>query len=200
MNNLNNLNDLRILIIADNPLARAGLSTILGDQPDCTIVGQVSTDGLSQLDVYDPDVVVWDMDQPHEIDYPLAALIDNETQASAIWAAGARGIFSRDIQPETLVAALHLIADGLVVIDPDLAGALFPSQDQPAELDEDLTTRELEVLHLLAEGHSNRAIAHRLDISDHTVKFHVNAIMTKLNAQSRTEAAVRAMLMGLINL
>ncbi|MBI1880571.1 MAG: response regulator transcription factor, partial [Chloroflexi bacterium] len=61
-----------------------------------------------------------------------------------------------------------------------------------------LTPRELEVLQLLAEGLPNKAIARRLDISDHTVKFHVNAILSKLSAQSRTDAVVRATRLGLI--
>jgi DNA-binding NarL/FixJ family response regulator len=63
---------------------------------------------------------------------------------------------------------------------------------------EELTPRELEVLRLLAEGLSNKAIAQQLDISDHTVKFHVNAIMSKLGAQSRTAAVVQATRLGLI--
>jgi DNA-binding NarL/FixJ family response regulator len=80
-----------------------------------------------------------------------------------------------------------------------LADVLRPSRDfPPSPLIEELTPRELEVLQLLVRGLSNKAIGFQLDISEHTVKFHVNAIMTKLSAQSRTEAAVRATQMGLV--
>jgi DNA-binding NarL/FixJ family response regulator len=87
----------------------------------------------------------------------------------------------------------------LVVIDPALCGAVMPSgEPSPEAPTEALTPRELDVLQLMAEGLANKAIAQKLGISDHTVKFHVNAIMSKLNAQSRTEAVVRATRLGLI--
>jgi two-component system nitrate/nitrite response regulator NarL len=134
-------------------------------------------------------------------DKPLAvvALLPDETSAADAWVAGARGLLLREVTAEQLVAALGAAVQGLTVLDPTLADALRPIGDlAPAPLAEELTPRELEVLQLLAEGLSNRAIAYQLDISEHTVKFHVNAIMSKLGAQSRTEAAVRATRMGLI--
>ncbi len=86
-----------------------------------------------------------------------------------------------------------------MVLDPTLAPAILPARDWEDEpLVEALTPREEEVLHLLADGLSNKAIALQLGISDHTVKFHVNAILGKLGAQSRTEAVVRATRMGLL--
>ena len=76
---------------------------------------------------------------------------------------------------------------------------MSPSPDPATDaLIEPLTPREIEVLHLLAEGMTNRAIAQRLEISEHTVKFHVNAILGKLGAQSRTDAVVRATRLGVI--
>ena len=111
------------------------------------------------------------------------------------------GLLLRDIEPEALLATVQAVARGLVVLDPELAAELLPEADEPGAVAppaEALTPRELEVLQLLAEGLANKAIARRLDISDHTVKFHVNAIMGKLNAQSRTEAVVRATRLGLI--
>jgi DNA-binding NarL/FixJ family response regulator len=90
-------------------------------------------------------------------------------------------------------------AQDLVVLDPSLPAPVLSTRDPSSPmLVEELTPRELEVLDLLAEGLSNKAIAHRLGISDHTVKFHVNAVMGKLGAQSRTEAVVRATRLGLI--
>lgn len=204
--------DLRALIIANDPLARAGLATLLAGQPGCTITGQVSgeTDLAVAVEVYLPDVVVWDLGWDPtvalerladlaEAGPPIVGLLPDETHAADAWIAGARGLLLREVAAESLVAALTAVTRGLMVLDPALADALRPTGDlTPAPLVEDLTPRELEVLQLLAEGLSNKAIAYQLDISEHTIKFHVNAIMRKLGAQSRTEAAVRATRMGLI--
>ena len=209
------LTDLRVLVIADDSLARAGLAMLLADQIGCIVSGQVSgdTDLETAIDVYRPDVVVWDLGwdpspaleglaELQDADPPVVALLPDETHASDAWAAGACGLLPRDTEVKALAATLLAAAQGLTVLDPELADALQPAVDipDPAPLIEELTPRELEVLQLLAEGLSNKAIAYQLDISDHTVKFHVNAIMGKLDAQSRTEAAVRATRMGLIML
>jgi DNA-binding NarL/FixJ family response regulator len=95
--------------------------------------------------------------------------------------------------------AVMAVAEGLVTVDPAFDESLRPARELPSlPLVEELTPRELEVLQVLARGLSNKAIGYHLDISEHTVKFHVNAIMSKLGAQSRTEAAVRATQMGLV--
>ena len=87
----------------------------------------------------------------------------------------------------------------MVVLDSNLAAAVLPDKSEmPVPPVEELTPRELEVLGLLAEGLANKAIAYRLDISEHTVKFHVNSILSKLGAQSRTEAVIYATRLGLI--
>jgi DNA-binding NarL/FixJ family response regulator len=201
-----------VLIIASDPLTRAGLATLLADQAGCSVSGQVSEDADLEvaLDVYRPDVVLWDLGWTPapalerladlaQAAPPVVALLPDEAPAAEAWAAGARGLLPRNVSPEGLAAALAAVVQGLVALDPELADALQPSPDlSPAPLAEELTPRELEVLQLLAEGLSNRAIAYQLDISDHTVKFHVNAIMGKLDAQSRTEAAIRAARLGLI--
>ena len=97
------------------------------------------------------------------------------------------------------MAAIEAAAAGFVVLQPsDLDGLLV--NPQPASLAEPLTPREVEVLGMLAEGQSNKAIAHRLGISEHTVKFHVTSIMGKLDAGSRTEAVTRGIRQGLIML
>ena len=110
-----------------------------------------------------------------------------------------RQVLLRDANEERLTAALVAVAAGLVVISPSLIGVLA-REDAAESAAIDLTPREVEVLSLLAEGLTNKAIAHRLTISEHTVKFHVNAIMGKLDAQSRTDAVVRATRQGLIAL
>lgn len=204
--------NLRVLIIAPDPLARAGLGTLLSAQTNCTVVGQVAGDGdfLAELDIYQPDVAVWDlgwdpqamMDDLAELsatELPVVALLTDEVHATEAWGAGARGLLPRDVAPDQLATALLAVTQGLAIIEPGWIAALMPNRPlDPASPTEDLSPRELEVLQLLAEGLPNKTIAHHLEISEHTVKFHVNAIMSKLNAQSRTEAVVRATRLGLI--
>ena len=198
----------RVLIIAPDPLARAGLATLLTDQ----VVGQVglTPDLVAEVEVYRPDVIVYDagwepdlepLADLQEIDIPIVVLLPEATQAPAAWEAGARGLLLRDAGAERLLTAIQAVFQDLVICDPSLAPTRFSGEQsgygQPVE---PLSPRELEVLRLLAEGLPNKTIARRLDISEHTVKFHVNAIMGKLGAQSRTEAAVRAARLGLIML
>jgi len=115
------------------------------------------------------------------------------------------GILRRDATPEEIVAALIAVAGGLITLDRRLAGDLLAPAERglvPAArlsvADETLTARELEVLQLLAQGLPNKLIAQRLRISEHTVKFHVSAIMMKLGAASRTEAVTLAARRGLL--
>ena len=199
-----------MLVVADDPLARAGLATLLAGQPGCSVVGQAAGDvDLAAVKVYRPDVLVWDLgwgDITQSLerlaglhDVPVVGLVPDEAHAADAWAAGARGLLRREADAESLAAALRSVALGLASLDPALATALIPSQDQaPAPLAEELTPRELEVLRLVAQGLPNKAIAQRLEISEHTVKFHVNAILGKLGVQSRTEAVVHATRLGLI--
>lgn len=205
------MDELRVLVVADDPLARAGLAALLSAQPECEVVGQVGTDEeLMRVEVvYRPDVVLWDLGwEPavafetglqHEFSAPIVALLPDETHTIDALKAGVLGLGLRNINTDSLLATLLAASRGLLVLDPELAGAALPDGDQPSDsLVEALTPRELEVLQLLAEGLSNKAIAYQLGISDHTVKFHVNAILGKLDAQSRTEAVVRATRLGLI--
>jgi len=154
-----------------------------------------------------PDAVVWDVgwdaaDLPDALAEwddeapPLVALLPEPGLSATLWAAGARGILPRSVSSERLAAALIAVCTGLAALDPDLMATL-PAPAAPASI-EALTPRETEVLELLAEGLANRAIAQRLGISEHTVKFHLNAILGKLGAQSRTEAVVLAIRLGLL--
>ncbi len=204
----------RVLIVADDPLVRAGLAMLLDDQAACMVVGQVAgqADLSTGVAVYRPDAILWDLGwdpDPASVPWdeegledvrpPVVALLPDGDLAAGAWAAGALGLLMRDADAETLVAALWATVQGLAVLDPALISAVLPSPGEPPDgLAEELTPREMEVLQLLAEGLSNKAIAHGLDISEHTVKFHVNAILGKLGAQSRTEAVVRATRLGLI--
>lgn len=209
-------NALRVMLIADDPLVRNGLAALLANRSDCQVVGQAAsdTDVISSVDVYRPDVVLWDMgwDALHSARLArlecLAELRDggigsvvllHEADSGVnIWRAGARGLLLRQVEADRLVAALQAVAQGLVVWDePFLASIMAAAVETPSDAHL-LTPREHEVLQLLAEGLPNKIVADRLHISEHTVKFHVNAIMGKLGAQSRTEAVVLATRRGLI--
>ena len=206
------MDDLRVLVVAADPLARAGLATMLSGRPGYTVVGQVSDDVdlPAMLEVYRPDVVVWDLGWDsvealervgdlRDLGSPVVALLPDESHVSGARAAGANGLLLRDTDADSLLAAVAAVSKGMVVLDPNLAAAVLPDKSEiPVPPVEELTPRELEVLGLLAEGLANKAIAHRLDISEHTVKFHVNSILSKLGAQSRTEAVVYATRLGLI--
>jgi len=124
--------------------------------------------------------------------------VEDATGAGEAWSAGARGLLPREADAETIAAAATAAANGLSVMHPEYVNTLALVNPRSEADVEPLTAREREVLQLLAEGLPNKIIAARLKITDHTVKFHVNAIMTKLGVQSRTEAVVRATRLGLI--
>lgn len=211
---------LRVLIVGPDPLARAGLAALLADSPHCIVVGQVAGDAglVDGLDASAPDVVVWDLggNPTPELEHlgelagiglPIVALVPDETVAVDALAAGARGLLPRDAAGSRLAASVGAAGRGLVVMDPELAPGAWRPRDDLAHVvgspgsappAEELTPRELEVLQLLAEGLPNKAIAHRLHISEHTAKYHVNAILGKLGAQTRTEAVARAARLGLV--
>lgn len=212
-------NDLRVLVVANSPLARAGLTALLDGGAGIILVGQSSGDAElpDALDIYRPDLLVWDMDwEPLQSldridearDTVILALVAGEAvareAAAALIGAGVRGLLLQEASADALAAAINALGQGLVVIAPEIADALRVDPaidaDAPDPMIDALTPRELEVIHLIAEGLPNKTIAGRLAISEHTVKFHVNAILTKLGAQSRTEAVVRATRMGLIAL
>ena len=203
---------LRLIVLADDPLARAGLAALLAGLPGCRVVYQGHSELLADAAAgeLDPaDAIVWDLgwDASREreerlgLALPVLALAADAESAAAAWALGCRGVVGRATDEEKLLAAVRATAAGLHALSPTLVGALLQgdaAETEPAAID--LTPRESQVLVLLAEGLTNKAIAYRLAISDHTVKFHVNAILGKLNAQSRTDAVVRATRLCLISL
>ena len=200
------MTELRVLIIGSDPLARAGLAALLAGYDSCTVVGQVADSSDLLLEVYRPDVLLWDLGWDAETDItrlagedapPLVALLPDDSLVSSAWTAGARGLLRRDSGVEKLLVALAAVVEGLAVIDPAWVNALALASPEP--LADDLTPRELEVLRMVAEGLANKVIAQGLAISEHTVKFHLNAILGKLGAQSRTEAVVSAIRRGVIS-
>jgi len=201
----------RVLILADDPLARAGLAALLSSQSSLTVAAQSSSDvdAAALLDAFQPDVVLWDLGwspdsqiatlsqfvEGHSV--PVVALLTVDSLADVARAGGARGLLPRTSNASQMAAALHAVVQGLLVFDETLLAAPSPT---PTALDllEPLSARELEVLRHLAEGLSNKEIARVIGVSEHTAKFHVNAILGKLGAQSRTEAVVKATRAGLI--
>jgi two-component system nitrate/nitrite response regulator NarL len=206
-------NDVRVLVIAEDPLVRAGLRTLLDGSEGFTIVGELAPGSNLEEDLaaFSPDVVLWDMGWDAERglekltqadwdELPLVVLLAEPSLAASVWQTGARGILRREVSGGTLTAALSMILRGVAVLDPAMVSRLLPEQAGSAGPLEALTAREMDVLRLMAEGLPNKTIAAQLDISEFTVKFHVNAILGKLGAQSRTEAAMVALRMGLIPL
>jgi DNA-binding NarL/FixJ family response regulator len=208
----------RVFIVAASPLARAGLENLLAARRVQVVGSIASIETLADLlpDAA-PDVVLVDSStEPFEpalesivasglaADVGIVMLGDGISPVASAEAlrAGIRAALPGDISPEQLVAALEAVANGLVVLHPSQAEQALPASTAPArapdELTESLTRREVEVLQMLAAGLSNKEIAARLNISDHTVKFHVASILGKLGAASRTEAVSLGIRRGLV--
>jgi two-component system, NarL family, nitrate/nitrite response regulator NarL len=188
---------LRIAVAGRDPLARGRLASLIREFEDVLIVD------------CDADVALVDGDALPSVgkcDAPSLLLVSDLSRASEALAAGARGVISRTSTPRQIHAALRAIAEGLRVIDGGTDGdtVLQPKAKAErvadAELVEPLTARELEVLRLLSAGMTNKEIAARLGITEHTIKFHVNAILGKLEAETRTEAVVHAARLGIVTL
>lgn len=203
----------RTLIVAEDPLARAGLAAMLAQTAGVVVAGQVGEEEAAAAahTLIGVEAALWDLGwtpdshltaltqfiEAHAT--PVVALLADPALAGAVRAAGVRGLLRRTARAEQIAAALQAVVHALVVFDESLPAApSTPTTLHTAEPVEPLTGRELEVLRLLAEGLSNKEIAHALGVSDHTAKFHVNAILAKLGAQSRTEAVVKAVRSGLI--
>jgi NarL family two-component system response regulator YdfI len=134
---------------------------------------------------------------------PVLLLMDapNSARVTPALRAGIRGAIPSDATPQEIESAVHAVSVGLVVTTPTFLAELWPEPQVFAEeLAEPLSGREMEVLDLVAEGLSNKLIAHRLNISEHTVKTHVASIFVKLGASSRTEAVSQAIRRGLVML
>jgi DNA-binding NarL/FixJ family response regulator len=201
---------LRVVVLGDEALIQS-----LSASSDRLILSPVETSLEISARVTQADVIVVDVAanpnvglaaiQDLTYDRPVLALVNAGGAAEAM-AAGASGAIRRDSRATAIVAAIHAVQQGLTVFDGDYAGkAAVPAAAPAAAVSREraqgvLTPRENEVLRLLADGLSNKEIAAKLQISEHTAKFHVNSILQKMNAQKRVEAVVRAAKMGLIDL
>lgn len=193
---------LAVLLVADDPLVRAGLTALLAD--GATVVRATGTDAAGdQVAGSGAEVVVWDaadgVPPAPELDLglPVVLLVRRDEDVGRVDAAA---VILRDVDPRRLAAALVAVRAGLRVVDDRLAPAPRPKAKLDDGPREPLTNREIEVLGLLAEGRSNREIAIALEISVHTAKFHVDRILLKLEASSRTDAVVRAVRLGILTL
>ncbi len=207
--------DLNLLIVAADPLARMALASLLDEFPQFHVLGLANPstveDTLADLQEDTVvDLLIWDWGWEavgmaaadfEALEIPVLALLSDTNQAEEAWSVGARAMLRRESTGNSVSAAASAVAQGLIVIDPELASSILPVPlNRDEELLDELTAREMDVLLLLAEGLTNKEIGQRLGISRHTVKFHVNSILSKLHAQSRTEAVVRATRLGLLAL
>ncbi|HXA66784.1 MAG TPA: response regulator transcription factor [Bryobacteraceae bacterium] len=198
----------RVVVLALSPVARAGLESLLRGTGTVDVIGSVAN--WAEYAGEDPDIVLADWENGDDLSIEIAdgvpevawvIMADDPGLVGVAEAlrAGVRAVLSRHSSASQIVAAIEAASAGFVVLQPgDLDGLLV--HPQPASLAEPLTPREVEVLGMLAEGQSNKSIAHRLGISEHTVKFHVTSIMGKLDAGSRTEAVTQGIRKGLIML
>ncbi len=194
----------RVLVGAADPLSRGGIAALLGGRPEVAVAAQSAPELVAAVEAGAADAAAWDvagapldrLREAAEAGLAILALARSEEEARDALAAGARGAVRRDAPAERIASALAALPRGLVALDATLAAGLL--RPAPAAPSEGLTPRELEVLALLAEGLGNKAIAQRLGISEHTAKFHVNAILGKLGVASRAEAIVRAARLGMV--
>jgi len=198
-----------VLIADDHPVVRQGISVLLGVHEDMSVVGEAA-DGREALDLAErlkPDVLLLDLKLPDldgvtvlrelaERSCATRALVLTSAadQAQVILAlrAGAAGLLYKDVDPDALVRAIRSVHDGHTLLAPDAAVLLSTGPGSEGRGIGSLTTREREVLSLLAEGRSNREIARTLGVSEKTVKTHVSSVLAKLGVADRTQAAVLA--------
>lgn len=208
---------IRVLIGARSEVVRAGLTSLLTADPRFQVVGTFSIDDLTRVEDLQPEVVLLDLDSPSDESLSAAiqsggALVnsslmilteDPESLAVDVLGSGLRAILPRYATPEEIIAAIQAAATGLVALHPDIFDSMLSRirPGQQSELDPSgqiLTPREIEVLRMIADGLGNKEIASKLSISDHTVKFHISSIFTKLGASNRAEAVTLGIRHGLI--
>jgi len=217
---------IRILLADDHPVVRDGLAAILGTQPDFSVVGAAASgaEAVQAASVLHPDLVLLDIEMPgmdgvevlrqlKAAQPAVRALIftafDTDERIMQAVRAGAQGYLLKGAPREEIFNAIRVVHAGGSLLHPVAASHLLrhirEGQDGPAsagrqDYDSSLTSRETEVLRLLARGLQNKEISAELGISVRTVKFHVTNILAKLNAGNRTEALAIAAQQGLISL
>jgi len=206
---------IRILLVDDHPVVRAGLSGLLSSQPDFRVVGEASNglEALSLLEQIGADVVLMDLHMPQMdgvaairqirarfagVQVLVLTTYDTDTEIVRAVEAGATGYLLKDVPREELFRAVRLCAKGEAVLSPPVAARLLGRMRGPTE--EILSVRELEVLALVAKGFSNKEIARELKISEATVKTHLLHTFDKLGVDDRTAAVTVALERGILRL
>ena len=209
------MNKIRLVIVDDHPVVRDGLRGILESQPDFEVVGEAS-DGEAAVRItktLKPEIVLMDLRMPEmdgvtalreikasnpQVQVLVLTTYDSDADILPAIEAGASGYLLKDSSREELYTALRATARGETVLAPAVAARLVGRMRAPAE--EQLSSRELEVLQLVAEGDSNSEIASRLHISQATVKSHLIHIFGKLGVSDRTAAVTVALRRGILRL
>jgi DNA-binding NarL/FixJ family response regulator len=213
----------RLLIVDDHELARAGLRSMLAEEPDLEVVGEAENgrEALALCDRLAPDLILMDVRMPELDGLAATAAVKAQCPRTSVVVvtmyedpdylfravqAGAAGYVLKDATRREVLAVVRRVLQGEAVLDPALATRLLrrlatdlgpPPAAGPAG--GPLTARERDVLRLLVEGQTNQEIAAALGLSRGTVKVHVGRIIAKLDASDRTQAAVRAVRLGLVD-
>jgi DNA-binding NarL/FixJ family response regulator len=209
---------IKVVIVDDHPIVRKGLKALLKSEKNIKVVADCSngTSAISCCKNFNPDIMLLDVKMPDCMGYDiisnikkispqikiviLTAYNDKEYVEQSI-KAGANGFVLKDINKQELVKVIRTVNSGKTFIDPSIARAIVNSvlKDADKAHIESLTSREIEVLNLMSKGLTNAQIAQDLCISSNTAKAHVASIIKKLGASSRTDAVVRAISYGLVD-
>jgi two-component system, NarL family, response regulator YdfI len=204
---------IRIAVAATSAVRRAGLESIIRSHAEFQLAGSFGT--VASLAPFarstELDVIVIDsnsiqdllLEPTSEAAIVLLTEVSDARSISRLLRSGVRAILSRESEPDHVLSAIFAVYDGLVLLSMPTAESLAAVfGDQPLEvedeLSEEITSRETDVLRMLAEGLVNKDIAALLGISEHTVKFHISSILDKLGASTRTEAVTQGIRRGLI--
>jgi DNA-binding NarL/FixJ family response regulator len=209
----------RVLIVDDQEVVREGLRAILGTVPGIDVVGLAANgaEAVEEVASLSPHVVLMDLNMPImngieatralRASHPDVRLLVLTTYDAEDWVldairAGANGYMLKDAPRERLIEAIKGTAEGKSHVDPGVAAGLLArvaasERSAPSTVAGDLSDRELDVLRLLGHGMTNSAIAEQLFLSEGTVRNYVSAILTKLQVEDRTQAAVLAVRHGL---
>ena len=206
---------IRILLVDDHPVVRAGIEGILTSQDDIEVVGEAGNgeEAIRLSQTLQPDVILMDLRMPEMDGVTAIKIINTQTNPPYILVlttydtdvdivraieAGATGYLLKDTPPADFFAAVRNVAQGESVLTPVVASRLMERMRAPAE--EQLSSREIEVLALVSRGHNNKAIAKELYISTATVKTHLIHIYGKLGVNDRTAAVTTALEKGILRL
>ncbi len=212
---------IRILLVDDHRIVREGLASMLGTQSDLCVVGEAATgrEALASIPRLQPDIVLLDLEMPDldgvavlEQMQPLSSPVHvivltaygSEERILAAVRAGARGYLLKSAGLEEVLQAVRVVASGSSWLEPTITARLLGSVERllkgSRHGEEVLTTREREILTLIARGFSNKAIGEELGLAERTVKFCATVIFRKLGVSNRAEASARALRDHLIQL